>query len=246
MFADSLCEASWNDRSRRGWMTLISFAIQATAVAILLAIPLVYTEAVPQLQHLTESLTLTPPPGPPPAPAGPTTNRPPTSNLNTDGAMITPPSIPPTVADIHDDGPPAAVDVHGLSVLGGTGTAGSRNSVWGGTGLNATVRPPDVATTDVVHRLATSRIMEGNLIRRVQPIYPKIAIDSHTQGTVVLQAIISKNGTIENLQLLSGHPMLVKAAMDAVRQWRYRPYYLNDQPVEVETQVIVKFVLAGG
>ncbi len=89
-------------------------------------------------------------------------------------------------------------------------------------------------------------MMEGNLIYRVQPRYPLLAIQTRTQGTVLLRAVISKQGTIENLQLISGHPLLVPAAMDAVRQWRYRPYVLNDEPVEVETEVTVKFVLSGG
>jgi periplasmic protein TonB len=89
-------------------------------------------------------------------------------------------------------------------------------------------------------------MMEGNLIHRVQPDYPPLARQARIQGTVVLRAIINRGGRIENLQVLSGHPMLVPAAIDAVRQWRYRPYVLNDQPVEVETQITVNFLLAGG
>jgi protein TonB len=86
---------------------------------------------------------------------------------------------------------------------------------------------------------------EGDLIRKVQPSYPPLARAARIQGTVLLQALISKQGTIEHLQLISGHPMLVQAAMDAVRQWRYRPYVLNGEPVEVETQITVNFSLAG-
>ena len=86
---------------------------------------------------------------------------------------------------------------------------------------------------------------EGNLIRRVQPSYPPLARSARIQGTVVLQAIISKDGSIENLRLLSGHPMLAPAAIEAVKQWRYRPYVLNNEPVEVETQITVNFSLAG-
>jgi len=88
--------------------------------------------------------------------------------------------------------------------------------------------------------------MEANLVHRVQPAYPPLARAARIQGQVLLQAIISKSGTIENLQVLSGHPMLVHAALDAVRQWRYRPYFLNNEPVEVETQVTVNFILSGG
>ena len=89
-------------------------------------------------------------------------------------------------------------------------------------------------------------MMEGNLIYRIQPEYPALARQVRVQGTVVLRAVISREGTIENLQVLSGHPLLVKAAMEAVRQWRYRPYVLNGEPVEVETQVTVNFILSGG
>ena len=88
--------------------------------------------------------------------------------------------------------------------------------------------------------------MEGNLIYRVQPIYPALAQAGRVQGVVVLRAVISRAGTIENLQVLSGHPLLTNAAIAAVRQWRYRPYVLNGEPVEVETQVTVNFILGGG
>jgi protein TonB len=89
-------------------------------------------------------------------------------------------------------------------------------------------------------------MMEGNLIYKVQPVYPPMARAARVQGAVVLRAMVSKSGTIENLQVVSGHPLLVKAASDAVRQWLYRPYVLNRQPVEVETQVTVNFILSGG
>jgi protein TonB len=89
-------------------------------------------------------------------------------------------------------------------------------------------------------------MMEGNLILRVQPLYPPLARQARIQGQVVLRAVISRNGAIENLQVLGGHPMLVQSAINAVKQWRYRPYSLNGEAVEVETQVTVNFVLSGG
>jgi protein TonB len=87
--------------------------------------------------------------------------------------------------------------------------------------------------------------MEGNLMHRVQPVYPSPARSARIQGQVVLSATISKVGTIENLRVVAGHPMLVGAAIDAVKQWRYRPYILNNEPVEVETQITVNFSLSG-
>ena len=86
---------------------------------------------------------------------------------------------------------------------------------------------------------------EGNLVHKVLPVYPPLARSARIQGQVVLQALISKQGVIENLKVLSGHPMLVSAAQEAVRQWRYRPYVLNNEPVGVETQITVNFSLAG-
>jgi protein TonB len=86
-------------------------------------------------------------------------------------------------------------------------------------------------------------LLEGSLIRRVLPVYPYPAKMAHVQGPVVLAATISKAGAIEDLHVLSGHPLLVGAAMEAVRQWRYCPYILNHEPIEVETQITVNFTL---
>ncbi|HET9840219.1 MAG TPA: energy transducer TonB, partial [Candidatus Angelobacter sp.] len=82
---------------------------------------------------------------------------------------------------------------------------------------------------------------EAQLINRVEPVYPRLANAAGIQGQVKLHAIIARNGRIESLELISGHPLLVQAALDAVRQWRYRPYYLNGEAVEVETFITVNF-----
>jgi len=90
----------------------------------------------------------------------------------------------------------------------------------------------------------SSNLLEGMLIHRVQPSYPPLARSARIQGPVELAAIISREGRIEHLQLISGHPMLVPAALDAVSQWRYRPYVLNGEAIEVETRITVNFILA--
>jgi protein TonB len=89
----------------------------------------------------------------------------------------------------------------------------------------------------------SSRLMAGNLLSRILPQYPAIARAAHIQGVVVLQATISKAGSIENLRVISGPPMLRQAALDAVQTWRYKPYLLNGEPVEVETTINVVFNL---
>jgi TonB family protein len=86
-------------------------------------------------------------------------------------------------------------------------------------------------------------VLEAQLISRVEPQYPSIAVQTKTQGAVRLHAIINREGHIISLDVLSGHPLLVKAALDAVRLWRYRPTMLNGQPVEVETSITVIFRL---
>ena len=84
-------------------------------------------------------------------------------------------------------------------------------------------------------------MMEGNLILRVQPLYPPLAKQARIQGQVVLRAVISRSGAIENLQVLSGHPMLVQAAIDAVKQWRFKPYTQNRKTTEFQTSITINF-----
>jgi protein TonB len=84
----------------------------------------------------------------------------------------------------------------------------------------------------------------GLVIHKVSPVYPPLAQQARIQGLVVLDAKISKDGTVEALKMISGHPLLVPAAIDAVKQWRYKPYVLDGKPVTVNTQVIVNFTLS--
>jgi protein TonB len=84
----------------------------------------------------------------------------------------------------------------------------------------------------------------GLLVSKVQPIYPPTARQARIQGTVVMKAVINQAGDVESVELVSGHPLLVPAALDAVKQWKYRPYLLNGKPVSVETQVVVNFTLS--
>jgi protein TonB len=102
-------------------------------------------------------------------------------------------------------------------------------------------RPAEPVTTRRVQ--LGGKVEDAKLISRVQPVYPAPAIQVRIQGDVILHAIIGKEGDVNELQVISGHPFLVKAALDAVRQWRYRPTLLNGLPVEVETTITVSFVL---
>ena len=116
---------------------------------------------------------------------------------------------------------------------------GSLNDLFSRIGTGpATVKPPTPRTLSV-----SSGVMAGNVLDKTVPQYPAIARAARIQGTVVLQATIAKDGTIQNLRVINGPPMLQQAAIDAVRSWRYKPYRLNGEPVEVETTVNVVFNL---
>ncbi len=243
MFADSLLDSRFTGRSQRGWTTLTSFALQTLGVAVVLVLPLLYTEGLPKLALVSMSAPIGPPPGPPPATQPHSAIRPVESNLS-HGLVVAPPTIPDAITRVVDEASPQDAAPCTICVPGGTGDLSSTNPVIGSIGTTVAIVPPPPKPT--VRAPRVSQMMEGNLIYRVQPAYPALARAARIQGPVHLRAIISRTGTIENLQAIDGHPMLVGAAIDAVRQWRYRPYILNGDPVEVETQVTVIFSLSGG
>jgi len=236
----STLESTWDQSARRGWTTLASFTMQALALSLLLAVSLIWMERPPQVRwlQLTAPAAFTPPEAEQPA-RGPRTAAA-VSNPHS-GEIIAPRSIPPQIAASADsDSVPAAPDFSSNGTGPGRGP-GDRvpHSIGDGIPAVIPVRPA------VVKPLLVSHLAEANLLHKVQPSYPTLARQAHVQGTVELRAIISKAGTIENLVVVRGHPMLAPAAIDAVRQWRYRPYLLNNEPIEVETEITVNFVLSG-
>ena len=116
--------------------------------------------------------------------------------------------------------------------------------VMGGVLGNIPAAVPKVATPQRVR--VSQGVSQGLLVHKVQPSYPPLARQARIQGTVVLQALIGKDGSIQNLHVVSGHPMLTNAALEAVKEWKYKPYILNGEPVEVETTINVNFSLSGG
>jgi len=241
MFSTTLT-SSWDERSRRSLMTLASFILQVLAVAVLIVIPLLRPTGLPLLRQLSAPVSLGQPGNPPVAQTQMGSN--PTSQNSSAIILRPPPQLPSRMPAAGDE---AALPFAGPGPSGpyipGTGTLGSQDGVFSSWGTG--VRPVmPVAPRVVTPPLRISHMNEGNLIHKVVPTYPPLARMARIQGQVVLQAVISKQGVIENLRVLSGHPMLAPAAMEAVRQWRYRPYVLNNEPVEVETQITVNFSLA--
>jgi len=138
---------------------------------------------------------------------------------------------------------PENAPTQGFGVAGMEGLGGSPGGVIGSVFSNANVPKVQVAPPKKI--TISGGVAAGNLIQKTQPVYPPIAKAARVQGTVVLQATISKTGAIEGLHVVSGPTMLQQAALDAVRTWRYRPYLLSGEPVEVETTVNVIFTLGG-
>ncbi len=247
MFEDSLLESGGRLSTKRGMTTTIPFVLQIALVGILVLIPLLYTEALPKQQLMTFLVAPPPPPPPPPPPAAVPQRV--VKVVQTDiinGELRTPTKIPKKVEMIkEEEAPPPVMSAAGVvgGVPGGV-PGGQMGGVIGGIISSTPVAVPKVATPQRVR--VSQGVSQGLLIHRVQPMYPPLARQARIQGTVVLQAEISKDGSIENLRLISGHPMLAPSAIEAVKQWRYKPYFLNGEPVAVETQITVNFTLAGG
>jgi protein TonB len=236
----STLESTWDKSAYRGRATLASFTVQAFSLGALIAVSMLGVERAPQVHWLQISS---------PAAFVPVTTGPPRGRHTTSPSsnptphQITAPRfVPRETPRINDagsgttvaDAPTIDVGVYGGPIV----------SIPHGLGVGFPVVIPTRPAP--VEPLIVSHWAEGNLVYRVQPIYPTLARQARIQGTVELRAVISKAGMIENLVLVHGHPMLSAAAIEAVRQWRYRPYLLNNEPIEVETEITVNFVLAGG
>jgi periplasmic protein TonB len=243
MFAESMLETSWAQRTRRSWMTVSSFGLQGLVIGLLLLLPLWKTVGVPTSRTLSTPISLG---RTAPEPASQVTRALPASSIQTNfraGQLMQPSRIPVVISMTAEESSAPAPIGSGIGVEGvriPSGPTGVLTSLFSGSRPLLPATPASIART-----FRTSNMLEGSLIRRVQPVYPALARSARIQGSVVLFALISKAGAIDNLRVLSGHPMLVPAAIEAVRQWRYRPYILNSEPIEVETQITVNFLLSG-
>lgn len=231
MFRETLLESAPGARRRKRWPMLLAVALEVTVCSVLIAVPLFSTGIIavaarPVDPHWIEPM--------------PIVESRPVSNAGGSG-----------------QGSP----VHHTSVVT---IADGTNHIWIGDPVvrsdDSTTQPnigsiPSGSSLPVCESCGSGRpggpppgppnvsqgVLEGYLYHRVEPVYPRLALLTGIRGEVRLHAIISKEGTIESLSVISGHPMLASAAMDAVRQWRYHPYLLNHEPVEVETLITVNF-----
>jgi protein TonB len=241
MFEEMVVSTSTNKKTNKPWTVVISMIFQVLFLAILILIPLIYTEALPKTLMSSILLAPPPPPPPPPPPAAVQVIRKPVQHLMDAGKLVQPKAIPKDLKTIKEEPEP---DMGGMAggVPGGV-AGGSASGVLGGViGGAGTAPPPPKVTPKRV--TVGGNVQAARLVNRVQPLYPPLARQTRISGTVKLHAIIGKNGAVEQLQVVSGHPLLVQSALDAVRQWRYQPTLLNGDPVEVDTEIDVIFSLA--
>ena len=251
LFTSVLLEPTGTQRRRRTFSAILSLVFQCLLLGVILIVPLMFTEALPRQQLLT-FLVAPPPPPPPPPPAAAETAATVIKTVQSDlmdGRLRTPTKIPQQVQMIKEDDAPPVVSSGGVvgGVPGGI-PGGQMGGVIGGiiSATSSLAAVPRMSVPAAPKRIRISQgVTKGMLIQKIEPTYPPIARSARIQGQVVLTAIISKTGNIQNLTLVSGHPMLVPAALDAVKQWRYRPFLLNGEPVEVETTVTLTFQLSG-
>jgi protein TonB len=222
-------------KSKSGRWMLVTGAVDAAILVAMILVPLIYPEALPAA--LMQTLLFLPPPPPPPLPPPP----PQVKVVHVESEMMNnqltaPTRIPHNISMVSEK--ETAASSFGVAGMEGMGGGSGMGNFFGDTGPKVKAAAPKKVNI-------SAGVAVGLLIQKTIPVYPPIAKAARVSGTVVLQATISKQGTIENLHVVSGPAMLQQAAMDAVRTWRYRPYLLNNEPVEVDTTVNVIFTLGG-
>ncbi len=244
MFELTLLEASVEGKQRGAWAWGLSVLLQVVLVSALTLGPLLYPEVLPR--RLLVSL-LAAPAGPPPAPAKPPSDAAPKKRVQFEfeqGELLAPVRIPETVTIITDEAPhsPPVLVTSAVGVDGGIGSG--IGSILGISPPTSPPPSPSVRPRGVPPIQVGGIVQQAKLLSQQKPRYLPLARQARISEIVRLAATISKSGTIEQLRVISGHPLLVKAALEAVKRWRYRPTILNGQPVRVETTVDVIFTLS--
>ena len=243
MFEDLVESSPVRRKTNKPWTIVLSTTVQILILGIMILIPLIYTEALPK-QLLTTLLVAPPPPPPPPPPAAPIQKvvRH-VARLIEAGKLVAPKAIPKQIAMIKEEEMPPEVTNVGVGGVPGGVPGGQAGGVLGGIlgGIGSSVPPPPKEAPKRIR--VGGNVQQAKLLNKPTPIYPPLAKQARIQGTVHLQAIIAKDGAVTQLEVLSGHPLLVQTALDAVRQWRYQPTLLNGEPVEVVTTIDVVFTL---
>jgi protein TonB len=238
-------------KTNKSWTVTLSFLAEFAAIGAIILVPLLWTEVLPKARFINALMAPAPAP-PPPAPAPVIRQVRIAPRVFNGQALEAQRETQLNLAMIGVDDTPTLPNL-GLPNLGdevsgvpGVAAAGVFSS---GAGIVIAPPPPSGPKAEGKPKpekpLAVGgKVQSAKLIKHPAPAYPAIAKSARIQGTVVLQAIIGKNGAVENLRVVSAaSPLLVASAMDAVKQWVYQPTLLNQEPVEVITEITVIFAL---
>lgn len=248
MFEQTFVEGT----TKKPWTILIAFIGQTVFITIAVILPMIYFDVLPKTQLTSFLVAPPPPPPPPPPPAAPTAVKivkviPRQFDA---GRLMQPKSVPKEIATIREEELPPATSGGG-GVMGGIpgGVAGGAvGGVLGGLisaiPVAAPPPPPPVKVAAPKRITIGGNVQQAKLVRQPKPVYPPLAKQARISGVVHLAALISKDGTIQDLKVISGHPLLIPSALEAVKQWVYQPTLLNGEPVEVSTQIDVNFTLS--
>jgi protein TonB len=239
MFDELVESSAVRKKTNTGWAVILSTFVQVCVLVVLILIPLIYTQALPKAMLTTLLIAPPPPPPPPPPPAEVPKVIKPVARLIQQGKLMQPRAIPKEVAVFKEADLPPEAPVNAGGVLGGVD-----QGLLGGLGAGPAIAAPPPPPKQTRIKLG-GQVVAAKLLAQPQPVYPPLARQARIQGNVVLHAIIDKDGRVGELQVISGHPLLVQSALEAVKNWRYQPTQLNSEPVEVDTTITVSFVLGG-
>lgn len=235
---DELIEStSKKKKTNTSWSVIVSMILETSVLAVLVLIPLIYTQALPKAMLAT--LLIAPPPPPPPPPPVPKTIVKPVARLIESGKLIQPRAIPKEVAVFKEAELPPDPTINNTNQSGVFGGIPGQGLMAG----NGPAVPPPPKPAAPARIKQGGAVTAASIITQTKPVYPPLARQARIQGVVVLHAIIDKDGKVAQLEVVSGHPLLVQAALDAVKQWRYKPTLLNGDPVEVDTTIQVTFTM---
>jgi protein TonB len=253
MFAQTFVEGT----TKKTWTVMVAFIGQLILLTVAVILPMIYFDVLPKTTLQTMLIAPPPPPPPPPPPAAPA----PVKIVKViprqfdAGKLMAPKAVPKEIAQIKEEELPPAASA-GVGVVGGVpgGVAGGTpggvlGGIIGSVPTAAPTPPPPPVKKDgpppPPKRITIGgNVQQAKLVRQPKPVYPPLAKQARISGVVHLAAVISANGTIQDLKVISGHPLLIPSALEAVKQWVYQPTLLNGEPVEVQTQIDVNFTLS--
>ncbi len=244
LFSETLLDASSSRHPSHGLKLLFSVGLHILVLLALLLPPLYFTDTL-NLKQFTQTLLVAPPPPPPPPPAAQAIVRraaAPRRVLFSGGKLIAPTVVPSKVVILKEEPLPPEM---GIGIAGGV-PGGQMGGVIGGviSDVSRTSLPAPIPKTQPRAPIRVGgRIRAPRVLSKPSPAYPPLARQTRVEGIVTIDAVIDTEGNVVEMSVVSGHPLLISAALDAVKKWKYEPTYLNDQAIAVQLIVTVTFQL---